>query len=358
MGQFYQPVVGHQQQHGELGTLAVIITHNAILADMAVKRRWGRFALETKIVIAGTAILLVGGSAHVYAVTFGLLCLVLQVFLPYRSYVRWLKWLTLALLSYVAVAFAVHIDWWGLVGATVRRFRPIVLTAAMRPATALQADGPQNLFDAVSTARDAQAFTASIGFDVADGPEIETDWHNFTALNTPENHPARSMHDTFYLQGEDGKVQEDVLRQVLRFGLASGETEANGIDPAGVDPDKILPGRLVASRAPLHQFCVKVEIAHRNPISRPSYRSPCSEQAGRVERCRAAAPHLAEAKSQMNEAKDQLGKPDDLKYVLAHLPELVVKEVQGSGGYGMLVGPAASAAESWSMSWSSRQPAL
>ncbi|MFT4172810.1 MAG: phenylalanine--tRNA ligase subunit alpha [Rhodocyclaceae bacterium] len=40
----------------------------------------------------------------------------------------------------------------------------------------------------------------SIGFDVADGPEIETDWYNFTALNTPENHPARSMHDTFYLQ--------------------------------------------------------------------------------------------------------------------------------------------------------------
>ncbi len=51
----------------------------------------------------------------------------------------------------------------------------------------------------------------SIGFEVADGPEIETDWHNFTALNTPENHPARSMHDTFYLQSEDGKVQEDVL---------------------------------------------------------------------------------------------------------------------------------------------------
>lgn len=51
----------------------------------------------------------------------------------------------------------------------------------------------------------------SIGFDVADGPEIESDWHNFTALNTPENHPARSMHDTFYLKGADGKVQEDVL---------------------------------------------------------------------------------------------------------------------------------------------------
>ena len=51
----------------------------------------------------------------------------------------------------------------------------------------------------------------SIGFEVADGPEIETDWHNFTALNTPEKHPARSMHDTFYLLGDDGKLHEDVL---------------------------------------------------------------------------------------------------------------------------------------------------
>lgn len=51
----------------------------------------------------------------------------------------------------------------------------------------------------------------SIGFAVADGPEIETDWHNFTALNTPENHPARSMHDTFYLQDDDGEVLDDVL---------------------------------------------------------------------------------------------------------------------------------------------------
>ena len=43
----------------------------------------------------------------------------------------------------------------------------------------------------------------SLGFEVADGPEIETDYYNFTALNQPENHPARSMHDTFYL--EDGR---------------------------------------------------------------------------------------------------------------------------------------------------------
>jgi ribosomal protein L20 len=46
-----------------------------------------------------------------------------------------------------------------------------------------------------------EALFRSIGFEVADGPEIEADFQNFTALNTPEDHPARSMHDTFYLQG-------------------------------------------------------------------------------------------------------------------------------------------------------------
>ena len=42
---------------------------------------------------------------------------------------------------------------------------------------------------------------ADLGFAVAEGPEIEDDWHNFTALNIPETHPARAMHDTFYLAG-------------------------------------------------------------------------------------------------------------------------------------------------------------
>ena len=42
----------------------------------------------------------------------------------------------------------------------------------------------------------------SIGFEVADGPEIETDFYNFTALNIPENHPARAMHDTFYIDDQ------------------------------------------------------------------------------------------------------------------------------------------------------------
>ncbi len=43
---------------------------------------------------------------------------------------------------------------------------------------------------------------ADMGFAVAEGPEIEDDWHNFTALNMPDTHPARARHDTFYLAGE------------------------------------------------------------------------------------------------------------------------------------------------------------
>jgi len=52
---------------------------------------------------------------------------------------------------------------------------------------------------------------ADMGFAVAEGPEIEDQWHNFTALNMPETHPARAMHDTFYMQTADG-VEAKVLR--------------------------------------------------------------------------------------------------------------------------------------------------
>ena len=52
----------------------------------------------------------------------------------------------------------------------------------------------------------------SIGFDVADGPEIENDWTNFTALNSPANHPARSMQDTFYIDGQDTEGKPLLLR--------------------------------------------------------------------------------------------------------------------------------------------------
>jgi NRAMP (natural resistance-associated macrophage protein)-like metal ion transporter len=83
--------------YGIVGSLLIANTIN-IAADIAAM---------------GEALrLLAGGSAHLYSVSFGLLCLLLQVLLRYERYVGYLKWLTLALLSYVAVVFTVHIPWW------------------------------------------------------------------------------------------------------------------------------------------------------------------------------------------------------------------------------------------------------
>ena len=53
---------------------------------------------------------------------------------------------------------------------------------------------------------------ADLGFSVAEGPEIETQWYNFTALNMPENHPARAMQDTFYLEPRTPDEEPRVLR--------------------------------------------------------------------------------------------------------------------------------------------------
>jgi phenylalanyl-tRNA synthetase alpha chain len=61
--------------------------------------------------------------------------------------------------------------------------------------------GSGGLHPITRTLERMEALFRSLGFAVADGPEIEDDFHNFTALNTPENHPARSMHDTFYVEG-------------------------------------------------------------------------------------------------------------------------------------------------------------
>jgi phenylalanyl-tRNA synthetase alpha chain len=69
--------------------------------------------------------------------------------------------------------------------------------------------GRGGLHPVTRTQQRIEALFRSIGFDVADGPEIEDDFHNFTALNTPEKHPARSMHDTFYL--EAGKDEQGLL---------------------------------------------------------------------------------------------------------------------------------------------------
>jgi len=73
--------------------------------------------------------------------------------------------------------------------------------------------GAQGSVHPVSQVMDELAeIFADLGFSVATGPEIEDDWHNFTALNIPETHPARAMHDTFYFDRLDGEGRRMLLR--------------------------------------------------------------------------------------------------------------------------------------------------
>lgn len=72
--------------------------------------------------------------------------------------------------------------------------------------------GRGSLHPVMRTWQRIEEIFASVGFAVADGPEIETDWFNFTALNNPENHPARSMQDTFYLEQTDAQGLPLLLR--------------------------------------------------------------------------------------------------------------------------------------------------
>ncbi len=62
------------------------------------------------------------------------------------------------------------------------------------------------------TMEEMAAIFGAMGFSVAEGPDIETDWHNFSALNIPSHHPARDDHDTFYLAGQNGAPPMRVLR--------------------------------------------------------------------------------------------------------------------------------------------------
>jgi phenylalanyl-tRNA synthetase alpha chain len=75
-------------------------------------------------------------------------------------------------------------------------------------------DAPRGTIHPVSQVMDELAeIFADMGFAVAEGPEIEDDWHNFTALNIPETHPARAMHDTFYFPDD---MARDAQKMVLR----------------------------------------------------------------------------------------------------------------------------------------------
>lgn len=86
----------------------------------------------------------------------------------------------------------------------------------------------------------------SIGFDIADGPEIETDWMSFTALNNPENHPARSMQDTFYVDIDDADGRPLNLRpHTSPMQVRYARMQAERMRSAGAQSDikVISPGR-------------------------------------------------------------------------------------------------------------------
>ena len=74
-------------------------------------------------------------------------------------------------------------------------------------------EAPRGTIHPVSQVMDELAeIFADLGFAVAEGPEIEDDWHNFTALNIPPTHPARAMHDTFYFPNEGEGAAPKLLR--------------------------------------------------------------------------------------------------------------------------------------------------
>ncbi|WP_209349214.1 phenylalanine--tRNA ligase subunit alpha [Pontixanthobacter sp. CEM42] len=82
---------------------------------------------------------------------------------------------------------------------------------------------------------------ADLGFAVKTGPEVEDDWHNFTALNMPESHPARAMHDTFYFPDHD----EDGRRMLLR--THTSPVQIRTMVNEGAPVRIIAPGRVYRS---------------------------------------------------------------------------------------------------------------
>jgi phenylalanyl-tRNA synthetase alpha chain len=82
---------------------------------------------------------------------------------------------------------------------------------------------------------------ADLGFSVAEGPEIEAQWYNFSALNMPENHPARAMQDTFYLEPREGEDEPRVLR------THTSPVQIRAMEAHGAPVRLIAPGRVYRS---------------------------------------------------------------------------------------------------------------
>ena len=102
--------------------------------------------------------------------------------------------------------------------------------------------GPQGTIHPVSQVMDELAeIFADLGFSVAEGPEIETQWYNFTALNMPENHPARAMQDTFYLEPRTPDEEPRVLR------THTSPVQIRAMEEHGAPIYAIAPGRVYRS---------------------------------------------------------------------------------------------------------------
>jgi len=94
---------------------------------------------------------------------------------------------------------------------------------------------------------------ADMGFAVAEGPEIETQWYNFSALNMPENHPARAMQDTFYLEPREGETEPRVLR-THTSPVQIRSMEANGAPIRVIAPGRVYRSDSDATHTPMfHQ---------------------------------------------------------------------------------------------------------
>ncbi len=82
-----------------------------------------------------------------------------------------------------------------------------------------------------------------IGFTIAEGPEIEDDWHNFTALNTPDDHPARDMQDTFYIQTNPVNVLRSQTSTVQVHVMENQEPPIRIISPGRVYRNETISAR-------------------------------------------------------------------------------------------------------------------
>ena len=134
--------------------------------------------------------------------------------------------------------------------------------------------GVGGLHPVTRAAERIEAIFASMGFDVADGPEIETDWMSFTALNNPENHPARSMQDTFYVDMKDDEGRWLNLRpHTSPMQIRYAQAHARKYAGAEHMPDirVIAPGRTYrvdsdATHSPMFHQCEGLWIGDRKSV--------------------------------------------------------------------------------------------